>query len=544
MGWSKHDTADGQILWKGYLHDGMRTRVGADAAGTMAARLAAARGDVELASALDGSAGHYAFVSVAPDRTIASVDRVASTPIAWSAADGSIRIYSEARRLVSKLYLEPADLDMKQVLSVAMSGWTVGGATLYPSIRTLRAGEALVVDSRGAVALRWSRYDAWRTSESSSPGDELADRLTHLVARLAEGSSGRTICLPLSAGRDSRLLASGLKAVGFKDVRLFAYGRSGNHEARASEAIAKHLGYRWTFVPFSDNDWRVAFANDQHNLLWTTFDSCASVPFEQDWIAINSLVKSGYIPDDAVIVNGQTGDFISGNHLPERLFNAEHVGKATLGDALFSAYFEKHASLWAFLSTPRNLAALRALLQAELDEAGFDPVAPSDLLGAFEFLELQDRQAKYVIGGQRCYDAQNLDWRLPLWDDDLVNFFRQLPPRHKRRQNLYRQVLERLDWGGVWRGANYPSYVTPKWLVPVRTAVKAVHLPLGRSRWHKFERRYFQWWMDPLRVSAAAVSYLRQAVDARGARHAVAWLTERYLAGHGVALDSVGAVGA
>jgi len=544
MGWTRHDTAVGRIDWKGYLFDGMRTRVGADAAAAMAARLASAGDDDAIARVLDGSAGHYAFVFAAPGRTIASVDRIASTPIAWAVDGGLVRIDSEARRLASRLGLGPADLDPGQVRSVAMSGWTVGAATLYRRMKTLRAGEALVADARGATAIRWSRYDAWRTTEIPSPGDGLADLLTRLVARLAEGASGRTICVPLSAGLDSRLIASGLKAAGCRDVRLFAYGRPGNHEARASEAIAGHLGYRWTFVPFGDTDWRAAFADDRHGLLWSIADSCSSVPFEQDWIAIAALVGNGYIPRDAVIVNGQSGDFISGNHLPESLFSTERVPEAVRLDALFAAYFAKHAGLWASLSTARNRAALRALLQAELDEAGFDPAASSGAPGAFEFLELQDRQAKYVVGGQRCYDVQDLDWRLPLWDDDLMFFFRNLPLRHKRGQNLYRQALERMDWGGVWRGREYPRYVTPRWMVPVRAVLKAAHLPLGRSRWRDFERRYLQWWMDPLRVSAAAVPYLRQAADSRGPRHAVAWFAERYLAGHGAALESAEAAGA
>ena len=45
-------------------------------------------------------------------------------------------------------------------------------------------------------------------------------------------------------------------------------------------------------------------------------DSLTSIHFPQDFTAIKHLHDNNIISKDSVIVNGQSGDFISGNHLP------------------------------------------------------------------------------------------------------------------------------------------------------------------------------------------------------------------------------------
>ena len=41
----------------------------------------------------------------------------------------------------------------------------------------------------------------------------------------------------------------------------------------------------------------------------------------------------------------------------------------------------------------------------------------------YEYLEWKTRQARYLVRNQRVYEFFNFDWRLPLWDQRLVEFF-------------------------------------------------------------------------------------------------------------------------
>jgi asparagine synthase (glutamine-hydrolysing) len=540
-GWSQHVAGERQIHIRGYVFDGSVTLTGAAAARHAAALLPEGAADDDIKAGLTRLAGHFALVISSPKQVVATVDRIRSTPLVFSSRDGQISIDDQGRRLRDKLRLGSGDIDPAQALSVAMAGYSIGAATLYRGLKQLRAGEALVVDGRGARTLRWFVYDAWRTEPMKDPEKELSDLHRFMMERLARSAAGRRIAVPLSAGLDSRMIASGLKAAGYRDVLLFSYGRAGNHEAETARQVAERLGYPWTFVPFTTSGQKAMFADAHHEqALWQDADTCGGVPFEQDWTAITALRASGALPADAIIVNGQSGDFITGNHAPPALMDLPAtVSSEERERQIMAAIAAKHFRLWLALATPVSDAVIARLLAQEAREAGATFSPDEAAHGIYEMIEYQDRQAKYVVSGQRNYDSLGVDWRLPLWDDEYVLFWRRAEACLKRDQGLYRRVLERDNWGGVWQGIKVNAKtIRPRWLIPSRIAAKAACAPLGRDRWHDVERRVFGWWMDPLRLSAV-VPYGRALRSGRGARHAVAWIAERYLAQHGVDVEGI-----
>lgn len=539
-GWSHHRVGETEVSVKGYLFDGLATHEGANAAACAARLLTlpAEASDQEVASALGKLAGHFALVVSTPRRTIATVDRVRSIPLMYGEKDGQLHIDDRGRRLRDRLGLKVEDIDPEQALAAAMSGYTIGGKTLYRGMSELGVGEALVVDVRGARPLCWFTYDAWKPSIAiASPEKALSELHGFLLERLVASADGRAIAVPLSAGYDSRFLAAGLKHLGYKEVRLFSYGRIGNHEAETARAIAERLGYPWRMVGYTTANQRAKVRDrDYDRALWNEMESCVATPFEQDWTAIESLRKDGYIPANALIVNGQSGDFITGNHAPVGLMDLpRHLSPDERRVKMFKPFFKKHYRLWDALVSPANDAVVERLLTDGALKAGADFSPDQHVWGIYEYLEYVNRQAKYVVSGQRAYEAMGLGWRLPLWDDEFIQFWRHAPAELKREQSLYRRVLERDNWGGVFQGIPVNrKTITPAWIRPVRLAFKAAHLPLGRERWHKFERRVFGWWMDGLRMGAY-VPYSRVLGDGRGARNPVSWLTERWLQSHGLA---------
>jgi asparagine synthase (glutamine-hydrolysing) len=539
-GWSVHRLGAATVHLRGCIFDGARTLTGMQAAEHAVPRIIQADTDAALKQAFSRLAGHFALVIETPERLLATVDRTRSIPLMFGALDDVVMIDDRGPRLRDALGRGVADIDVDQALACAMSGYCVGAGTLYRGLQQLRAGEALCVDQGGQRRMRWFIYEAWRTQAIADPERRLSELHRHIMERLAASADGRTVAVPLSAGLDSRFIASGLKAVGYKNVQLFSYGRAGNHEAETAKAIADRLGYPWTFVPFTTAGQTAMFADPAHEAaLWQHADTCGGAPFEQDWTAISALRAEGLIPADALVVNGQTGDFITGNHISPALAIPVAESAEARRSRVTSAIVAKHHRLWQHLATPENDARIKALLDAEIDDAGAD-LENGDAHGIYEMLEYQDRQAKYVISGQRTYDALGLDWRLPLWDDEYIEFWQHMPLEHKLRQSLYKKVLESDNWGGVW--TNIPvnaKTITPSWIRPLRLAAKAVTAPLGRDAWHRLERRAFTWWMDPLRASTV-VPYSQALRERRGARHAVSFIAERYLLKHGVTFEAMG----
>lgn len=527
IGWQRHKLCDGDLWLKGVLFD-------ADPV-TLGARLAAAgpRGAASVIGALDG---HYGIVFQGVGWTIAGTDAIGSVPISYARHGGQWSIGGEARRIVGTT--GGRTLNQDAILAIAMAGYTVGRDTLYQGLDALGPGEAVIFHSDSTVSRETQYIYAPSPEALPDSAERLCAVLQRVFGKMIASLDGRPVLIPLSAGLDSRLVASGLREAGYDNVRCFSYGQTGNHEAKAAQLIARKLGFPWTFVPNTPRQQRCTFTSAECNDFMAFADTLQAVPFQQDFHAVGALKRSGYAPPDAVFVNGQSGDFISGNHIPDVLTTP---GVETNTDArwerLNAAIVDKHFGLWGFLRTPDRIIRIAELIRRELDRIGVRMGDPANDYALFEASEYRNRQSKYVVAGQRTYEWHGFDWRLPLWDREFIDFWRTVPLVEKARQTLFADTLRRLDWGGVWGAAYWPRRrITPPWLRLPRLLAMACHAPLGKVAWHRFERRFFAWRMDTV-ANYAVVPYRTVACDTRGHRNAISWHVERYLAKKGLALD-------
>lgn len=536
-GWRRHAHGDVTLWFKGWI-DGL------DGA-SLAARFAESRPSANTVGDLLASVvGHFAIAATGPGWAFAAVDWVRSIPLTLARVDGAWTIDDRPERLRQRAGLGVAEIDPDAALAIGMAGYTVDDAALYRGVQLLVPGELAFVENGDFARHRYYTYRPWRVSPASPAALEsgLKDLTLHLIERMLGTLDGRTLVIPLSAGRDSRLIASAAKHLGYRNVRLFTYGRAGNFEAKASQAIADRLGYPWTFVPATIGKHRRFFESADYARYLDFADSGCSLPFVQDMAPLMELKASGYVPDDAVIVNGNSGDYISGNHVPESMaLPADGLSDDARWQRIIDALLKKHFSLWRSLATPQNTARIVTLLRKSIARAGGELRDPDSDHGLYEYAEFQDRQCRYVITGQRIYEFLGHDWRLPLWHNDYLQFWEGVPLAEKVGQELYARMLTNANWGGVWQDVPVNrKTIRPLSVVPLRLAAKLLHAPLGQERWHKFERRYFQYWLDAT-CNSACVPYGKVHRDTRGARHHIAWLAELYLARHGVALDSLAA---
>jgi asparagine synthase (glutamine-hydrolysing) len=537
--WRRHPAGAATLWLKGHVAPG------AMAALTRAAAARPGEAEAALDAVLAETDGHYALVVAGPGWTYAAVDPVRSTPLFFARTGDTWRLDDRAERLRRRAGLGAGDIDADAALAVAMAGYTIDRATLYRGLDMLGPGErALFRPGLAPARARYFAYRPWRVSARDPAGLErdLEDLTLDIIRRMLASLDGRPLVVPLSAGYDSRLIVSAAKYLGHKDVRCFAYGRPGNFEAVASRAVAERLGYAWTFQPVDNESQRRFFAGADYARYLEEADSAAAVPFVQDLSAVAALKARGFIPPDAVIANGNSGDYISGNHVPKALTApAPESSPEARRARITAALIDKHFSLWRALRTPEREARIGDLLWRSIAAGGGALGDPACDHGLYEYAEFQDRQCKYVITGQRIYEFHGHEWRLPLWDRPYLAFWESVPIAEKAGQALYSRMLHRANWAGAWSGIPLNrKTVRPRWLAAVRAAFRLAHAPFGRARWHRFERRYLLHFMEPWSGSAF-VPYCRIARDTRGARHAVAWLAEAYLARHG--LDWTGAPG-
>ena len=120
-----------------------------------------------------------------------------------------------------------------------------------------------------------------------------------------------------------------------------------------------------------------------------------------------------------------------------------------------------------------------------------------------------------------------------------MDFWAKAPLDTAINQNLYREILQDFDWGGVWhRILVNKKAIRPRWIRPIRSALKVIHAPIGRVKWHEFECRMLSYWMSNL-CSHAVVPYRDVAGDGKGHRSAISWWAKAYLQSKGVDISDL-----
>ena len=434
----------------------------------------------------------FAAILAGPPGIVAVVDHNRSFPIFYAANDGSSAIGGDARTVAEvggtlEVYQEAA-------LEAALTGYVTGKDTLLRGLYQLLAGTYLTwpVRERIPIVHRYFRYvplTPIATSEADLV-DALAVATDQAVSRMVDDAAGRPIWVPLSGGLDSRLIAAKLREIDYPRVQTFSYGLPGNTEAQLAELVAQRLGLPWLFVPCRRGEMRTFFNSEERRTYWRFADGMSSVPSPQDFDVMLRLVRDGLIENDAVLVNGQTGDFTSGGHLKIDILEADRSFEE-IADYLI----DKHFDLWRSLKTPavRRMLHNRIARSVSFEGAMTDPRPGEEMAALCEFWEHQERQAKYVINQQRAYEFLDVDWLLPLWDMHLVNFWRGVPVPYKLQQVLYKTYLKKWDYRGVF--SEFPENVTAwgrgvKWFV---LPLSSLAHKLSPVRYHRAIQKPFSY---------------------------------------------------
>ena len=141
--------------------------------------------------------------------------------------------------------------------------------------------------------------------------------------------------------------------------------RKNNYESRAAKKISSKLGYSWKFCEIN----RVNIENFYKSNIFKEFilktnDGVATQGI-QDVYAIYHLMKAKYINKGDLIVNGNSGDFISGGHIPIELENYNNKKLAIKN--ILDLHIKKHYSLWGTLFNKKNKDIINKLLINQIE---------------------------------------------------------------------------------------------------------------------------------------------------------------------------------
>jgi len=485
-----------------------------------------------LLNFIETNTGHFMFVVNDKDFVFAATDTAGACQLLWSKVGEKLNITDNISILVRKLNLSHSDVDKDMALAFSMSGYTVGEKTIYNGVKTLIPGHYLYLDQH---CFKVSAYHKWLPTEPRKPSNDYADQLSALndliIKRLINRADGRKIVIPLSAGNDSRFIASGLAHYKYGNVLCVSYGKKGNREARIAKEISSRLGFRHLELHYTRQLIQQTWHSNEYRRYKDFCDTGTSVHFFGEYPLLKWLRDSGEIDTTAIFANGQSGDFISGNHILPHFLKptSNNRSKAERLQTILDELAKKHYALWSVLQTKERLAALTIILQAQVLTNNILLSNHSNDFGVYEYIEFINRQSKYVLNGVKTYEYFGHEWSLPLWDRDYMDFWARVPLEYKANQKLYKETLVKQNWGNVWRDidVNPPANFSPV-LQTVRFILKASHLFAGKSKWHEFERHYLDVFLSPT-VGYAMKRYFEVWTDKRRHRNSVAFYVEEYL---------------
>ena len=338
---------------------------------------------------------HFGIIILSPKWTFAATDYSRGYPIFWKKEKKILKLSVQANLIKNK----DKDIDLDQIVAFRMSGYTIDNGTLWKNIKALNAGSFLFTNyNNNFLVKKYFQYIPYQNNNLSYSDyrKKLKYQIDSLIKKIILKAKGNTIIVPLSAGLDSRLIASGLRQFKYDNVKCFSYGIKNNYEAVASEKISKKLGYKWIFVNITHTKAKKFYKSDNYkNYLKRTADGSAASTI-QGLFAIDYLITKGFVKKGDIIINGNSGDFISGGHINKKVKDhnilVRDINKKI--DKVLYYHFDKHYSLWDKLITNENKTLIRNKL---LDQIKHNIEEKEVALYALEYLEFENRQTKYVL---------------------------------------------------------------------------------------------------------------------------------------------------
>lgn len=435
------------------------------------------------AASLNGS---FAVVrSNSSSGVVGAVDRLRSMPLFYGHEREKVIVGDSASAVLARLGGRP--VDAMSAAEFHLTGYTTGSHTLYAGLEQVPPGHCLF--ARHSEPVRLERYYAFRHADPvDAPESTLIGALAsvheRVFRRLVRDTGERPLAIPLSGGYDSRLIGVMLRDLGCRDVLCFTYGLPGNWEARISRELALHLGFRWTMVPYSAERWRAWREAPEFKRYFHEAGNACSSPHFQDWPAVFELQARGELSSDTIFVPGHSGDFLAGSHVPAHLLGRRQLTR----DEILRTIFDAHYTLWDWPATADD--QLERILASRIEAVTglIRPGTPEHAADVFEAWDCAERQAKFIVNSVRVYEAFGYEWRLPLFDAELMDFWSRIPLRLRSGRALYlAYVRERqsLPITGANTDRALPAAAALKILerAGLKPLAKCAQRLLRRARW-------------------------------------------------------------
>lgn len=385
--------------------------------------------------------GSWCYVSASPqaDHTEqwAAVDPYSSRALYYRVTSEGLRVSDDGYKLLysPQEAIKPAE---REILFFSQWGFLPDDKTLHPEIKRIPPGCMISYSprSREVTTLRYTElpYDSAPLSCSYQEAKELfMATLDRAMERMVRAIGDRPVVLPLSAGRDSRLIATYLKKSGITPAFCCSYGKDPQHfEVKRARLIAERLGFDHRYFPTIPPEYDASsYTQDADALAYLRYISgLGSGYFFAEYVTAQHIAQE--LPN-AVVLPGHNGDMLGGceakNYLPS--------GPNSRRTAAYIIALHERGNR---LLSHKELNTLVEIHEEILNSY------PSTLQGTalLECFSARGRGAKYYINSSRGFRYYGLDTWMPFLDKELCSLAYRLPAEYRIGKRLYEDVTTTL----------------------------------------------------------------------------------------------------
>ena len=436
FGWKKINFQNKSIIYKGYLYNNNFLNI--------LKKIFLIKNKKKFIKELDGL---FAFIVKDNNKIIVCVDKISSIPIFYQRETAEILI-SNKSNLIQKF--KKNDLLKSSLSSFFMSGYTIGNSTVFKNINSVEAGSFLEI--RGSKFFNQTKYytfEPWKYKKKQKLNTIQKkyhkcnlDVYKKIIKYCEKRNLG--LAVSLTAGYDSRLIVAMLKKLKFNNFICFTYGIKNNYEEKAAKKICNFLKIKHIFVEINNQKIKNICKTKSFKNLLKNSEQGLSILDTTEYVALNELKKKKIL-DNKIIINGLSGDFISGGHQLEKFLDPSKKGINQTCDAII----KKHFKLWIGNNNLINENIINELLKNYFQSIKVK-IKNKNNYGLIEHFDLYNRQSKYSLSRQQVYDYFNIKWLLPHFDTNYLNFWQKVEPKLKTDQKFYDLFLRKKNYENIW----------------------------------------------------------------------------------------------
>jgi asparagine synthase (glutamine-hydrolysing) len=369
--------------------------------------------------------GVFSVIISCNNNLLAASDKSRVYPLFYSLDNEDINISDNPYSLLTGKNTVNSDAEGEFLLS----SFTLDEKTLIDGIFQIKP-LCYLYSENGKIAQK-SYYSYCIENEqislSKNTNENFSAILENVFKRLITSVNGRQIVVPLSGGYDSRLIATMLKKLDYQNVICYTVGRTNSPEHRIASLVAEKLACPCHFIFTGNKKLIDNYINDNTFQHYYKFSgSLFSSFWMYEYFGVKYLIDNDLIDKNAVFVPGHSGDFLAGSQ-STKCGVKEDNSKHELLNKL-----SKHLCL--FGKPDKNfLAKLSQIID-------FKENAVST--SVFDDVIMKTQLTKRINNSTRLYEFFDCDVRLPFWDDEMIEFFRTLPPEQKINKKFYNIFLQ------------------------------------------------------------------------------------------------------